>query len=110
MELAYAIYVFNHSLLAIISGVFALQVDDSDALSYLVATLALLLCLLHISFLSVKPIFKSLVEEQLGAWAHHIVVAHDRFAAQGVPFGWCAGCGKVYRLDLDVIVLVEHLA
>ena len=48
MELADAIDVFNHALLAIISGVFALQVDDSDALSYLVATLFLLLCLVYI--------------------------------------------------------------
>ena len=81
MELADAVDVFNHALLAIVAGVLALEVDNSDALSYLVATFALLLCLVHISFLSVKPIFKSLVEEQLGAWVHHIVVAHDRFAA-----------------------------
>ena len=49
MELAYAIDVFYHSLLAIVAAVFALKVDDSDALSYLVATFALLLCLVHIS-------------------------------------------------------------
>ena len=49
MELADAIDVFYHALLAIVSGIFALKVDDSDALSYIVATLALLLCLVHIS-------------------------------------------------------------
>ena len=50
MELADAINVFYYSLLAIVAAVFALKVDDSDALSYLVATFALLLCLVHISF------------------------------------------------------------
>ena len=49
MQLADAIDVFNHTLLTIVSAVFALKVDDSDALSYLVATFALLLCLVHIS-------------------------------------------------------------
>jgi hypothetical protein len=49
MELADAIDVFNHSLFAIVAAVFALKVDNPDALSYLVATLALLLCLLHIN-------------------------------------------------------------
>ena len=49
MQLADAINVFYHSLLAIVSGILALEVDDSDALSYLVATIALLLCLVHIS-------------------------------------------------------------
>ena len=49
MELADAINVFYHSLLAIVAGILALEVDDSDALSYLVATIALLLCLVHIS-------------------------------------------------------------
>ena len=63
MQLADAIDVFYHSLLAIVASILALEVDDSNALSYLVATIALLLCLVHISFLSVKPIFKSLVEE-----------------------------------------------
>jgi hypothetical protein len=49
MELADAIDVFNHALLAIIAGILAFEVDDSDALSYLVATFALLLCLVHIN-------------------------------------------------------------
>ena len=49
MELADAIDVFYHSLFAIVAAVFALEVDDSDALSYLVATIVLLLCLVHIS-------------------------------------------------------------
>jgi len=75
MELADAIDVFNHSLFAIVAVVLAFEVDDSDAQSYLVATIALLLRLVYISFLSVKPIFKSLVKEQLGAWAHKVVVA-----------------------------------
>jgi hypothetical protein len=48
MELADAINVFYHSLLAIVAAVFALEVDDSDALSYLVGTFALLFCLVHI--------------------------------------------------------------
>ena len=33
MELADAVDVFNHTLFAIVSGIFALEVDDSDALS-----------------------------------------------------------------------------
>ena len=49
MQLADAIDVFNHALLAIVAGVLALHVDNSDALSYLVKTLALLLCLVHLS-------------------------------------------------------------
>ena len=49
MELANAIDVFNHSLFAIVAAVFALKVDDSDALSYLLATIAVLLCLVHIN-------------------------------------------------------------
>ena len=49
MELADAIDVFNHALLAIVAAVLAFEVDDSDALSYLVATIALLLCLMHIN-------------------------------------------------------------
>ena len=36
MELADAIDVFNHTFLAIVAGVLALHVDNSDALSYLV--------------------------------------------------------------------------
>lgn len=44
MQLADAIDVFYHSLFAIVATVFALEVDDFDALSYLVATIALLLC------------------------------------------------------------------
>ena len=49
MELADAIDVLYHSLLAIVAGILALEVDDPDALSYLVETLALLLCLVHIN-------------------------------------------------------------
>jgi len=50
MELTDGIYILNHALLAIVAVVLAFEVDDSDALSYLVVTFALLLCLVHISF------------------------------------------------------------
>ena len=48
MELADAIDVFNHTLLAIVAVVLAFEVDDSYLLTYLVGTLFLLLCLVHI--------------------------------------------------------------
>ena len=48
MELANGIYILNNSLLAIVAVVLAFEVDDSDALSYLVGTFALLFCLVHI--------------------------------------------------------------
>ena len=48
MKLTDGIYILNHALLAIVAVVLAFEVDDSDALSYLVGTLALLLCLVHI--------------------------------------------------------------
>lgn len=50
MELADAIDVFNHTLLAIVAVILAFKVDNSDALSYLVETFALLFCLVHISY------------------------------------------------------------
>ena len=49
MELADGIYILNHALLAIVAIILAFEVDNSDALSYLVATFALLLCLVHIN-------------------------------------------------------------
>ena len=49
MELTDGIYILNYALLAIVAVVFAFEVDNSDALSYLVATIALLLYLVHIS-------------------------------------------------------------
>ena len=49
MKLTDGIYILNYALLAIVAVVFAFEVDNSDALSYLVETLALLLCLVHIS-------------------------------------------------------------
>jgi hypothetical protein len=111
MKLTDGIYILNHALLAIVAVIFAFEVDNSDALSYLVWTFALLFCLVHIVvFLSVKPIFKSLKEEHLRAWAHHIVVAQDSLASQGVPLGRRADGGKVYSLDRNIIVLVQHLA
>ena len=111
MKLTDGIYILNHALLAIVAVVLAFEVDDSDALSYLVGTLFLLFCLVHIVvFLSVKPIFKSLEEEHLGAWTHHIVVAHNCLSRPGVPLGWSLDSGKINRLDFDVIVLIEHLA
>ena len=48
MELANGIYILNNSLLAIVAVVFAFEVDNFDALSYLVWTFALLFCLVHI--------------------------------------------------------------
>ena len=48
MQLADAIDVFNHALLAIVAVVLAFEVDDSYLLTYLVGTLFLLLCLVHI--------------------------------------------------------------
>ena len=111
MKLTDGIYILNHTLLAIVAVVLAFEVDDSDALSYLVGTLALLFCLVHIVvFLSVKPIFKSLEEEHLCSWSHHIVVAHNCLSRPGVPLGWVFNVGEVYRVHLDIIVLIEHLA
>ena len=48
MELADAIDVLNHTFLAIVAVVLAFEVDDSYLLTYLVGTLFLLLCLVHI--------------------------------------------------------------
>ena len=48
MELTDGIYILNYALLAIVAVVFAFEVDNSDALSYLVGTFALLFCLVHI--------------------------------------------------------------
>ena len=48
MELTDGIYILNHALLAIVAVILAFEVDDSDALSYLVGTFALLFCLVHI--------------------------------------------------------------
>ena len=50
MKLTDGIYILNHALLAIVAVVLAFEVDDSDALSYLVGTFALLFCLVHISY------------------------------------------------------------
>ena len=50
MKLTDSIYILNYALLAIIAVVFAFEVDNSDALSYLVWTFALLFCLVHISY------------------------------------------------------------
>ena len=48
MELTDGIYILNHALLAIVAVVLAFEVDDSYLLTYLVGTLFLLLCLVHI--------------------------------------------------------------
>ena len=48
MKLTDGIYILNHALLAIVAVVLAFEVDNSDALSYLVWTFALLFCLVHI--------------------------------------------------------------
>jgi protein-S-isoprenylcysteine O-methyltransferase Ste14 len=45
MKLTDGIYILNHALLAIVAVIFAFEVDNSDALSYLVWTFALLFCL-----------------------------------------------------------------
>jgi hypothetical protein len=50
MKLTDGIYILNHTLLAIVAVVLAFEVDNSDALSYLVGTFALLFCLVHISY------------------------------------------------------------
>ena len=50
MKLTDGIYILNHALLAIVAVVLAFEVDNSDALSYLVGTFALLFCLVHISY------------------------------------------------------------
>ena len=50
MKLTDGIYILNHALLAIVAVVLAFEVDNSDALSYLVETFALLFCLVHISY------------------------------------------------------------
>ena len=48
MKLTDGIYILNYALLAIVAVVLAFEVDNSDALSYLVGTFALLFCLVHI--------------------------------------------------------------
>ena len=48
MKLTDSIYILNHTLLAIVAVVLAFEVDDSYLLTYLVGTLFLLLCLVHI--------------------------------------------------------------
>ena len=48
MELTDGIYILNYALLAIVAVILAFEVDNSDALSYLVGTFALLFCLVHI--------------------------------------------------------------
>ena len=48
MELTDGIYILNHALFAIVAVVLAFEVDDSYLLTYLVGTLFLLLCLVHI--------------------------------------------------------------
>ena len=48
MELTDGIYILNNSLLAIVAVVLAFEVDNSYLLTYLVGTLFLLLCLVHI--------------------------------------------------------------
>ena len=48
MELTDAVNVFYYALLAIVAVILAFEVDNSDALSYLVGTFALLFCLVHI--------------------------------------------------------------
>ena len=48
MELTDGIYILNHALLAIVAVVLTFEVDDPNALSYLVGTFALLFCLVHI--------------------------------------------------------------
>ena len=48
MELTDGIYILNHALLAIVAVILAFEVDNSDTLSYLVGTFALLFCLVHI--------------------------------------------------------------
>ena len=48
MKLTDGINILNHALLAIVAVVLAFEVDNSDALSYLVWTFALLFCLVHI--------------------------------------------------------------
>ena len=50
MKLTDGIYILNHALLAIVAVVLAFEVDDSDALSYLVGTFALLFWLVQISY------------------------------------------------------------
>ena len=50
MKLTDGIYILNHALLAIVAIVLAFEVDNFDALSYLVGTFALLFCLVHISY------------------------------------------------------------
>ena len=48
MQLADAIDVFNHALVAIVAGILAFEMVYSYLLTYLVGTLFLLLCLVHI--------------------------------------------------------------
>ena len=48
MKLTDGINILNHALLAIVAVILAFEVDNSDALSYLVWTFALLFCLVHI--------------------------------------------------------------
>ena len=48
MKLTDGINILNHTLLAIVAAVLAFEVDYSYSLSYLVGTLFLLFCLVHI--------------------------------------------------------------
>ena len=48
MQLADGIYILNHALLAIVAVILTFEVDDSYLLTYLVGTLFLLFCLVHI--------------------------------------------------------------
>lgn len=50
MKLTNGIYILNYALLAIVAVILAFEVDNSDALPYLVGTFALLFCLVHISY------------------------------------------------------------
>ena len=49
MQLADAIDVFNHALVAIVAGILAFEMDYSYLLTYFVGTLFLLLCLVYIA-------------------------------------------------------------
>ena len=50
MKLTDTVNVFYHALLAIVAVVLAFEVDDPNALSYLVGTFALLFCLVRIFY------------------------------------------------------------
>ena len=51
MKLTDGIYILNYAILTIVAVVLAFEMDNSDALSYLVETFALLFCLVHIILL-----------------------------------------------------------